>query len=276
MTAGGRVESLINPFPSGSGRKRDWKLPDWRTIMAGGVNLNERDRPGGQTQGGTSSPGTSGALSYSSVNGVPVLAMTNGVNLGGGPLYVFDGGGRLWISGANTNVHYSQATDDYCCWRVYMVARVVATPVSNTDVGLSVVCSTNASSGVIIGNVPGWMIQYDTSGGCSLVQHGNSGAVTSTPIKTAAQGFVNTTFNMFEMRFLGATATTPGVFKVLLNNVPIIQRSFAGPDDLPLPSSAGGNVNNAYVTNIQAQSTSFELDVALAASQAAPFEAAFF
>lgn len=274
----GIAETIVSPFPTGSARKRDFMLPDYRTVMTGGAPILERDRPGGtNTQGGASSPGTTGALTMGIVGGVPCIQMTNGVNLNGGPVYIFDGGGRISPATTNTNIKFTQNTDDFNCWRIYAVMRVTATPGNATDCGLQLILGANAGNGVLRSSVPGWAMQFDNTGGCSLVQHGNSGAQTSVVLQSAAQGFVNTAWNMFEMRILGATASGSGFFKCLLNGQLKVLRSFAsGPDDLPLPSSPGANSNNMYVTNIQYQAQNGELDVAIVRSQAAPFEAALF
>lgn len=253
-------------------------LPDWRAQISGGPSILERDRPGGtNTQSGASSPGTSGALTLGIVSGVPCIQMTNGVNLGGGPVLIFDGGGRILPSTVNTNIKFTTNTDDFSCWRIYGIMRVTATPANATDCGLQLILGTNAGNGVLRSSVPGWGINFDNTGGCSLIQHGNSGAQTSTLLQSAAQGFVNTAFNMFEFRLLGATASSPGLFKCLLNGQQKILRSFANVgDDLPIPSSPGANANNGYVVNCQYQAQNGELDLHLMRVQAAPFEAALF
>lgn len=273
-----RIESVISPGPAGAGRKRDFTFPDWCINMSGGPSNLERDRPGGSNgQSGSQSSGTTGALVLGVALGVPCLKMTNGVNLNGGPVYTFDGGGRLLPSTVKTKIHFTNATDDFAVYRVYAMMRVIATPTDATDMGLQIVLGPNAAAAVLSGATPGWAIQFDNTGGCSLVQHGNSGAVTSVVLQSAAQGFVNTAWNMFEFRLISATRNADGSFKCFLNNQLKVTRSFSSvPDDLPIPSSPGANVNNGYVVHAIAFSRNSELDVGLMRSQVAPTEAGLF
>jgi hypothetical protein len=253
-------------------------LPDWNINMTGVVSVLERDRPGATNgSSGSSAPGTTGSLNLGVVAGVPCVRLVNGVNLNGGPVLVFDQGGRIHVNTLATNIQFSEATADFRCNRIYALVRVAATPTDATDCGLELILGGNASLGVLNPGVPGWLINFDTTGGCSLVQHGNSTAQTSVVLKSAAAGFVNTDWNQFEFRLLGAQRNSPGVFKVLLNNQLAVTRSFANaPDDLPIPSSPGANVNNGYVVNIQNMGRNSELDVALVRVQAGPTEASLF
>jgi hypothetical protein len=257
----------------------DYTWPDWNANNAGAVTNQERDRPGAQAANpsGLLSPGATGSVNVGVINGVSCCRLINGANLNGGPVAVVDGAGRLHISTLSANMQFSSATDDYGATRVYAVMRVAATPTDATDCGLEIILGANASAGVLNGAKPGWSIQLDNTGGTSLVQHGNSGAQTSTPLLTVAGGFVNTDFHTFEYRLLNATNLTNGIFKVLIDGVKIVQRSFGVVgDDLPLPSSAGANANNGYVVNVQNMGRNSELDVALVRIQRAPFEAALF
>jgi hypothetical protein len=275
-------ESIVTPFAPGSGRKRDYTWPDYNGNMTGAVGIVFRDRLGaGNSASGSSSPGTSGALTMGYVTGVTCCRLTNGANLNGGPVMTLDQGARLHFTTSKTNLKFNPnaaAVDDWACWSVYAIMRAAATPGDATDFGLEIVLGPNASNGVLRSAVPGWSIQIDNTGNsCSLVQHGNSGAQTATVLLGPAQGYVNTDWHKYEFRMLSATNTTDGIFKVLIDGVTLIQRSFGVVgDDLPLPSSAGANNNNGYVANIQAMSRNCELDVAIARSQSAPTEQALF
>ena len=273
-----RQETIVSPFPPGSGRKRDYTWPDWNINMTGVVSNLERDRPGAtNATSGSIGGGVGSSTNLGVVNGVSCVRLINGVNLNNGPVCVMDQGARLHVTTSRANMKFSSFTDDFLCWRIYCIMRCAATPADATDFGFQVICGPNASNGVLHSAVPGWSLQLDNTGGTSLVQHGKSGAQTSTLLKSAAGGFVNTDFHCFEYRFLGATPNSDALFKVLLDGQLQLTRSFASvADDLPLPTSAGGNANNGYVVNVQAMSRNCELDVALIRSIAAPTEAALF
>lgn len=272
-------EVIVSPFPPGSGRKMDYTFPDWNANNNGGLTTAIRDRPGVQAANptGTISGGATGTANVGVVNGVSCVRLINGANLGGGDVIVCDGAGRIHVATLSANVKFSNVTDDYAVTRVYMLARVTATPADATDCGLEIIVGNSSAGNVLFGAKPGWAFQFDNTGGCSLVQKGNSLAVTSTLLQSAAQGFVNTQFHMFEFRFINANSSTNGAFKVYLDGILKVTRAYGSvADDLPLPTTAGGNNNNGYVVNAQTQSRNSELDVALIRVQRAPTEAALF
>lgn len=277
MGFGGRLETQVSPFPPGSARKMDYTFPDWNQNASGQTNSLERDRPGAQSASpsGSLSNGATGTLNVGFVQGVPCVRMVNGANLNGGPTLICDGGGRFHLRTTTANNFYSTATDDYAVHRVYMIARVAATPTDATDTGLAVVLGGNAGSGILGNSIPGVGIQFDNTGGCSYIQHGNSGAQTSTLLQSAAGGFVNTNWHSFEFRFINATAQSNGLLKVFLDSKLMLTKNFGVVgDDLPLPSSPGANANNAYVVNLHAWSRNFEMDVAMVRVQRGPTEQA--
>lgn len=270
-------ESIVSPFPPGSARKMDYTFPDWNANNGGAVTNQIRDRPGAQAANpsGAISGGATGSQQVGVVNGVSCVRMINGANIGGGGVLIVDGAGRFHLATLAAQVFYTSNTDDYGCHRAYMIARVTGNPGDNTDCGLEIVLGPNAGLGVIGGGAVGFTYQFDTAGSCSLVYRGNSGAVTTLPIQTVAQGFVNTNFHKFEYRFLSATRTQNGVVKIFLDDRFILSRSFGSvPDDLPLPTSPGANANNGYVVNVQTQGRNTELDVALIRVQRGPTEQA--
>lgn len=254
----------------------DYTWPDWNANATGGVTNQIRDRPGAQAANpsGAITNGATGSSIVGVINGVSCVRLVNGA--GSGPSCIIDGAGRFHLSTLSSQAQYPTGTDDYACHRVYMVARVVATPTGNLDCGLEVICGPNAGQGVLTAAIPGFAYQFDsTTGSCSLVYRGNSGGVTTIPIKTVAQGFVNTDFHKFELRFVDASPFANGVVKCFLDDVFQFQRSFGSvPDDLPLPTSPGGNANNGYVVNCQNQCQNGELDVALVRVQRGPSEQA--
>lgn len=268
-----RVETIVSPFPAGSARKMDYTWPDWNANNTGAVTNQIRDRPGAQAANpaGSVAPGTTGTVNVGVINGVSCVRLANGANLNQGPVCVVDGAGRLHLSTLLANVKFSAQTDDYAIHRVYAFMRVAATPTDATDCGLEIICSNNASDGVLRNAVPGWSLQLDTTGGTSLVQHGNSGAQTSTLLKSAAQGFVNTDFHKFEFQFVNATSLRNGFMLVLLDDVVMLTRSFGVVgDDLPVPTSPGANITNGYVVNLHNQGRNAELDVAYVRVQRGP------
>lgn len=274
-----RTESIVSPFPAGSGRKMDYTWPDWNANQTGAVTNQIRDRPGAQAANpaGSISPGTTGSVNVGVVGGVSCVRVINGANLNQGAVCVVDGAGRIHLSTLAANMKFTYATDDYGATRIYAIMRVAATPTDATDCGLELITGPNAGNGVLRSAVPGWLLNFDTTGNTSLVQHGNSGAQTSTVLATAAGGFVNTDYHVFEFRLLNATPQINGLFKVFLDGQLILQRSFGVVgDDLPLPTSPGGNANNGYVVNVQNMGRNSELDVAMVRVQRAPFEAALF
>lgn len=276
-TVAGRQEVQVSPFPPGSARKMDYTWPDWNANATGAATNQIRDRPGAQAAdpAGSLSPGTTGSLNVGFVQGVPCVRLVNGINLNGGPVAVVDGAGRLHLRTLSANNLYSASTDDYAVHRVYMIARVIATPGNATDTGLQVVLGPNAANGILRSAVPGIGIQFDNTGGCSYIQHGNSGAQTSTLLRSAAQGFVNTDWHMFEFVFINATPQANGSVKVKLDGQLKLTKAFGSvPDDLPLPSSPGANANNGYVVNAQYMAQNGEMDVALVRVQRGPTEQA--
>lgn len=273
----GRVETQVSPFPPGSGRKMDYTFPDWNANATGAVTNQIRDRPGAQAANpaGSITGGATGTSNVGFVQGVPCVRMINGANLNGGNVCIVDGAGRLHLRTLSANNLYSTSTDDYAVHRVYMIARMVATPADATDVGLQIVLGAASNAGILKNVVPGIGIQFDNTGNCSYLQHGNSGAVTSANLQTVAQGFVNTDWHMFEFVFINATSQSNGSVKVKLDGFLKLTKAFGSvPDDLPLPSSAGANVNNGYVVNFQAQSRNCEMDVAMVRVQRGPTEQA--
>lgn len=272
----GRNEVVVSPFPPGSGRKMDYTFPDWNASM-GGINVGERDRPGAQSANpsGSSSPGTTGSLTVGFVQGVPCMRVANGATLNGGGVLIFDGGSRLHINTLAANTFWSTFNDDYACHRVYMMARVNATPTDATDVGLQLVLGGNSGSAILKDSVPGMGIQFDNTGGCSYIQHGNSGAQTSTLLRSAAQGFVNTDWHQMEFVIINATPQSNGLVKVKLDGQLKLTKQFGSvPDDLPLPSSPGAQVNDGYVANLHYHSRNGEMDVAFVRCQRGPTEQA--
>lgn len=275
-----RTESIVSPFPAGSGRKMDYTWPDWNANMTGAVTNQIRDRPGAQaaSPSGAITGGATGTNNVGVVNGVSCVRFINGANIGGGSVGVVDGAGRIHLSTLKANMKFTNATDDYGAHRVYAIMRMTATPTDAlTDCGMCIITGNASNSTVLIGGKPGWLLGFDINGNAVLVQKGNSLVTTTTIIGAAAQGFVNTNYHTFEARFLNATPQIDGLFKVFLDGQFILQRSFGVPaDDLPLPTTVGGNQNNGYVVNVQAQSRNCELDVAMVRVQRAPFEQALF
>lgn len=271
------VESVVSPFPPGSARKMDYTFPDWNVQGAGGPSNQERDRPGAQgaNPSGSSSAGATGTIVAGVVNGISAIRLINGANLNGGPAFIADGMGRLHFNTLAANTKCTTNTDDYGCTRVYMLAAVVATPGDATDCGLQIILGTNAGSSILAGSKPGVGIQFDNTGGCSYIQHGNSGAQTATVLQSAAGGFVNTNPHKFEFRIINASPTANGFIKVYLDDHLMLTKSFGSvPDDLPLPTSPGANANNGYVVNVQQQSRNTELDVFMVRVQRGPTEQA--
>lgn len=272
-----RVESIVSPFPPGSARKMDYTWPDWNSNNNGGVLSTIRDRPGEQAANpsGSISAGATGSTNVGVVNGVSVVRMANGANLGGGPVVCPDGAGRIHLATLSANVRYSTQTDDYAVTRVYALVRVTGTPTDNTDCGLEVIVGGSNTGNVLFGGKPGWSIQFDNTGGCSLVQKGNSLAVTAVLFQSAAAGFVNTNFHKFEYRFINATPQTNGIVKFFLDDKLMLTKNFGSVgDDCPLPTTTGGNANNGYVANVQTQSRNSEIDVAYVRMQRGPTEQA--
>jgi hypothetical protein len=268
-------ESIVSPFPAGAGRKMDYTWPDWNANVTGNVTNQIRDRPGVQAANpaGSISTGTTGTIAVGVVNGVSCVRVANGA--GTGPSLIIDGAGRLHFTTLSANVSFDALVDDYACTRVYMVARVTGTPAQTTDCGLTIVLGNNAGLGIISGAAIGWAYRFDTAGGVSFTQRGNSGALTSVPVATAAGGFVNTNYHKLEYRIVNATAVTNGLLKIFLDDQFQFQRSFASvPDDLPIPTTPGANISNGYCVNVQYQATNGEMDVALVRCQRGPSEVA--
>lgn len=247
--------------------------------MSGGPSLVQRGRYGGSTNTtGLSSNGSTGNQVMGFVNGVPCVRMTNGINLAGGPVATLDGMGRFHPALLKTAAKWAQSVDDYQAIRVYALMRVTGSPVNATDCGLELVLGPNASTGVFVGAVPGFCLNFDTTGTMSYVQHGNSGAVTSTRISpTVAAGYLNTDWHMAEFRILSATATVDAQLKILFDNQTVLTKSWGNPaDDMPTPNSPGGNNNNGWCLNVQYQAQNGEMDVGLVRAQMAPNENALF
>ena len=272
------LETIVSPFPPGSARKMDYTFPDWNANNTGNVTNAIRDRPGAQAANpaGSISTGATGSVNVGVVQGISCVRLVNGVNLNGGPTLIVDGAGRFHLNTLAANVKFSFVTDDYGVHRVYALMWVAATPTDVFgDCGLQVINSTNAGSSIIQGGKPGIGFQFDTAGGIGFLMKGNSLATTTTPLATAAQGFVNTVPHMCEFRFIPATATQNGFVKVYLDNVLKLTKNYGSvADDLPLPSTVGANVNDGWVVNIQNQGRNSELDLALCRLQRGPTEQA--
>lgn len=254
----------------------DYTWPDWNANQTGAVTNQIRDRPGAQAANpaGLITGGATGTQNVGVINGVSCVRLINGVNLNGGSVCIIDGAGRFHIPCLSANLKFPFSTHDYLFQRVYAMMRVAATPGDATDCGLDVILGSNAGGPVITGTTkPGWSMTFDTAGGLSLAQRGNSTAITTVPLLTAAGGFVNTDFHCLEYRFVPATTNANGLVKFLVDGVELLRRSFGVvADDLPLPSSPNANNNNGYVVNVQNQSRNTELDVALVRVQRAQSE----
>ena len=271
---GGRTESIIPQAPTGAARKRDYTFPDPNVNSNGGVSNGLRDRAGmSNTAGGGQSTGTSGALAMGVVNGVTCLRMTNGVNIGGGPVITLDAA-RMRVNLTSPISFFTTATDDYGAFRYYAIMRVTGNPGNANGNGIQLINGPNISADLFT-SIPGFAINYDTAGTMSFVVRDNTGAFTSTVISPA--GFVNTAFHMAEFRIIGAQANVNAVVKVLLDGQLRTTFAYPGPGgNGPTPSGAGGNVNNGFGPSIHCNAQNFELDVAVARVQMAPSEADLF
>lgn len=267
-------EAIVSPFSPGSGRKRDYTWPDWNASMGGAAGNVLRDRVGdNNTTSGALSTGAGAVINLGIVNQTPVARFIN-TTLNLGAVFTMDQGGRCHprLTAAGNSV--SGAQDDYGAYRVYAVMRAVATPTSASDNGLQLTNSNNATLGLIVGAIPGFAIQYDNTGNCSLLVRG--AALNTFALRTVADGYLNTDFHCYEIRILGATATSDAVCKVLIDNVVKFQQTWAPGTILPTPNSPGGNNFNGFSTNIQCQGAGQEIDVALYRCQWAPTETALF
>lgn len=267
-------EAIVSPFAPGSGRKRDYTWPDWLTLSGAafaGINIRDRASVTNTTSGLFTTP-AGASINVGVVNGVPCARFIN-TTLNTGAVFGFDQGGRCHprLTAAGNNMDGSQ--DDYTAYRLYAIMRAANTPSSASDNGLQLQNSGNATLGIIVGNLPGFAVQFDNTGGCSLFMHGNTSNQTF-PLRTVADGYLNTDFHCYEMRIIGAGPTSDAVFKVLIDNQIKFQATWGAGSNLPTPNTVGGNQFNGFVPNIQCQAAAQEIDVALFRCQWAPTEAA--
>lgn len=266
-------EVIVSPFAPGSGRKRDYTWPDWNTNMNGAATNVIRDRIGdNNTTAGAIQTGVGAVLNIGIINATPTARFIN-TTLNTGAIFAFDQGGRCHPRLTQAGNNASGDQDDYSAYRLYAIMRAVATPTSTSDNGLQLQNSGNAAQGIMLGNIPGFAINYDNAGGLTLFMHGNTSNV-NTVLRTVADGFLNTDFHTLEMRLLSATAASDAVLKVLIDNVVKFTGTWGAGSNFPTPNTAGGNVNNGFTPTIQCQGAGQELDVALFRCQWAPTETA--
>jgi hypothetical protein len=270
-----RTESIIPQAPTGAARKRDYTWPDPNNNISGVPSSLFRDRTGmSSTASGGQSNGTSGALAMGVVNGVDCVRMTNGVNIGGGPVITLDAG-RVRVNLLSSNLSFTTATDDYGVYRIYAIMRVTATPVQATDVGFQLTNSGNIGNGIFTSAMPGFAINYDNTGTMSLVVRGDNGAFTSFQISpNVAAGFLNTDWHMGELRLIGAQPGVNASIKTFFDGQ--LRNTQSWPNNLPSPAGVGGSTNNGFASSIHQNAQNAELDVALVRMQYAPTEADLF
>ena len=275
----GRKDSIVSPFAAGSGRKRDLTFPDFSGQMSGAALAQCRDRTGENALATTLTLGAAGSLNLGVVNGVPCCRMINAGLINQGPVLSVQSMTQVHPALTKGNLFLSGNTDDTMVYRVYMIARVTATPGGvNPDVGLQLLNTINSSDGLLRSNKPGMGIQISTTGNCDLVINGQT-SLQAISLQTAAQGYVNTDFNAYEFRILNATTTTDAVLKVLLNGNLKQAISWGAGSNLPIPSQVGppaGSVISGFLANVNQMAAGLELDVALLRVQSAPTEAALF
>jgi hypothetical protein len=120
--------------------------------------------------------------------------------------------------------------DDYRCWRIVGFLAFDGSGLGAGDIGLEVLPS-GGNYDFITALTLGYRLAPTAAGAISVqVRQTGGGALTVNQV--VANVDVND-WHAYEMRFIGATATTDGVFKVLIDNVPLAQFSYGAGTLLP-------------------------------------------
>lgn len=121
-------------------------------------------------------------------------------------------------------------TDDTRCWRVLgILAFDSAAGLGSGDIGLEV--TPNGNYDFVVGLTLGFRLAATAAGAVSLqIRQNTGGALTANQVVGNVD--VND-WHAYEMRFIGATATTEGLFKALLDGQPVAQFSYGAGTILP-------------------------------------------
>jgi hypothetical protein len=236
------AETVVTPFPTGSGRAEDWQYPLIAETITGGVpslNWTSRFTPATSNQMANwalvNTGGVGSGQAFALRAGVPcvkMIASGGAVGLGAG----FRGNGAFapkprLVKGQGILPAY----DERAAIRVYANLAFNNIPAADCDYGMELLAAADDTvTGMYRDGLPGMAFVRLANGNAAFaVGHG---AVTTFPVVRA--GFDPTLFNSYEIRITSATKTGEASCVALVNGVTLTSLSWGAGTILPVLNPA--------------------------------------